>query len=391
MRINDQAYNRLSALKALRTAEPVSRTELARLTGLNGGTITAIVRDLVERGLILEERIPSPGRGRPRVNLRINPEGAYVVGATMTDDARLLAEVADLRGQSVAAGSAAFQGTASLKNLARQFSDLIRNVIAASPITPDRIAQIGIGLPAIVDSRTGVVEFFETFAGLPFPFAAAVEDELRIPTRIDNNINLLARAEHWFGNGTGVEDFTLVLLDLGLGAARYQAGQLVVGSHGLAVELGHTKIVPEGGRPCHCGGHGCLQAYSSISAVVYQAAELAGEAPPQVLDLRERFAGLVQRARSGDAAIVALFESAGRLLGRGIANHINMQDPGQVIVLTRGRDLIELISDPFFEALNRDTLSVLDAREGTTFKQTDEASFARGAAAMVLEQLYLDR
>jgi predicted NBD/HSP70 family sugar kinase len=391
MRINDQAYNRLSALRKLRTAEPVSRTELARLTGLNGGTITAIVRDLVERGLILEERIPSPGRGRPRVNLRINPEGAYVVGATMTDDARLLAEVADLRGQSVAAGSAAFQGTASLKNLARQFSDLIRNVIAASPITPDRIAQIGIGLPAIVDSRTGVVEFFETFADLPFPFAAAIEDALRIPTRIDNNINLLARAEHWFGNGTGVEDFTLILLDLGLGAARYQAGQLVVGSHGLAIELGHTKIVPEGGRPCHCGGHGCLQAYSSISAVVYQAAEQAGEAPPQVLDLRESFADLVQRAHAGDAAIIALFENAGRLLGRGIANHINMQDPGEVIILTRGRDLVELISGPFFEALNRDTLAVLDARERTMFKQADDASFARGAAAMVLEQLYQDR
>lgn len=391
MRINDQAYNRLSALRRLRTAEPVSRTELARLTGLNGGTITAIVRDLVERGLILEERIPSPSRGRPRVNLRINPEGAYVVGATMTDDARLLAEVADLRGQSIASSSAVFHGTAGLENLARQFAGVVRGAIAASPIAPDRIAQIGIGLPAIVDSRSGVVEFFETFADLPFPFAAAIEDELRIPTRIDNNINLLARAEHWFGAGTGVEDFTLILLDLGLGAARYQGGQLVVGSHGLAIELGHTKIVPEGGRPCHCGGHGCLQAYGSISAIVYQAAEQAGEAPPEVLDLRKKFAGLVQRARSGDAAIVALFENAGRLLGRGIANHINMQDPGQVIMLTRGRDLAELISGPFFEALNRDTLSVLDARERTLFRQTDETSFARGAAAMVLEQLYQDR
>lgn len=391
MRMTDQAFNRLSVLKQLRAAEPVSRTDLAGLSGLNGGTITAIIRDLVERGLIVEERVASPGRGRPRINLRINPEGAFVVGATMTDDSRLLAEVADLRGRIVASHAAAFVPTARLDELAAQFSALIDQTIAASPIARKNIAQIGIGLPAIIDSRAGIVSFFETFAGMPFAFAEAVERVLRIPTRIDNNFNMLALSEHWFGDGTGVDDFTLVVLDIALGAAHYQGGQLLIGSHGIEAELGHTKIVPEGGRPCHCGGSGCLQTYSSISGLVHQACELRGEDAPPYNQLRARFTKLAQQARSGDAAIAELIDRGARYLGRGLANHINMQDPDRIVVLTQSRELVDLVSVPFFEALHRDTLPVLRDPSRVTFKQMDETTYARGAAAMVLEQLYLSR
>jgi predicted NBD/HSP70 family sugar kinase len=392
MRMSDQAFNRLSVLKKLRAAEPVSRTDLAELSGLNGGTITAIVRDLVDRGLVLEERLSASGRGRPRVNLRINPEGALVAGATMTADGRLIAEIVDLRGQAVAPALVApYVPTAEPEELARQFVRIIAEAIAASFIAPEGIAQIGIGVPAIVDSNTGVIEFFETVGGLPFPFAAAVERELGIPTRIDNNINLLARSEHWFGADAGIDDFTLVLVDLGLGGARYQHGELLMGSHGIASEMGHTKVVPEGGRPCHCGAEGCLQAYSSMSAIVFQAAELAGEAPPRVHRLRRKFVELAELAKAGDAATMTLFERAGRYLGRAVANHINMQDPGRILLLTRSPDLIALVSKPFFEALHRDTLPVLRDLDRVTFKLMDDASYARGAAAMVLERIYLSR
>lgn len=391
MRISDQMFNRLSVLRKLRAAEPVSRTDLAQLSGLNGGTITAIIRDLVERGLVVEERVASPNRGRPKINLRINPEGAFVAGATMTDDGRLLAVIADLRGQNVSSYAGKLVLTSNLDDLAKGFANVIAQAIADSPIPRESISQIGIGLPAIVDSRHGVVEFFETFEGLPFPFADAVQRQLGIPTWVDNNINILARSERWFGDATAADDFTLVLLDLGLGAARYQAGQLLIGSHGIEAELGHTKILPEGGRPCHCGAFGCLQAYSSMSAIVYQAAELAGEEQPHYLNIRKRFADLAQRAQAGDAAIGALFNRAAHYLGRALANHVNMQDPEHIVVLTRNSDLIALISSPFFEALHRDTLPMLRDASRVTFKQIDEASFARGAAAMVLERLYQER
>lgn len=391
MRLSDQSYNRLSVLKKLRAAEPVSRTDLARLSGLNGGTITVIVRDLLARGMIVEERISSPKRGRPRLNLRINSEGAYVAGATMTGRGRLIAEIVDLRGSILASHTNAFEPPPRLESLARQFSKVITEAIVASRIPKERVSQIGIGLPAIVDGRAGIVEFFETFEDVPFPFAEAVERDLRIPVRIDNNMNLLARSEHWFGDGPGIDDFTLVLLDLGLGAARYQDGQLVIGSRGIEAEFGHTKITPEGGRPCHCGARGCLQAYCSKSAIVYQATERAGEDRPPIYELSRKFRELLERAKVGDAAVAELFNRAGRYLGRALANHINMQDPERIIVLTRSPALVELISDPFFEALHRDTLPALRDRGKIIFKELHESAHTRGAAALVLEQLYQAR
>ena len=308
----------------------------------------------------------------------------------MTDDAHLMAEIVDLRGRPVApARMSPFHPTSRPAELARQFSRLITQAIAASPVPHTGIAQIGIGLPAIVESRSGVIRFFETFEDLPFPFAQAVEQELSIPTRLDNNNNLLARAEHWFGENAAVDDFTLILVDLGLGGARYQDGQLLIGSHGLAAEMGHTKIVPEGGRRCHCGAKGCLQAYSSMSAIVFQAAELAKEKYPPLDSLRAKFEALAKSAASGDAALLKLFEQAAGYLGRAAANHINMQDPARIAILARDANLIALLREPFFEALHRDTLPVLRDPGRVTFKLLDDSSYARGAAAMVLEQVYL--
>jgi predicted NBD/HSP70 family sugar kinase len=128
-----------------------------------------------------------------------------------------------------------------------------------------------------------------------------------------------------------------------------------------------------------------------MSGIVYQACELRGEELPAYDQLRSKFTELAEQARAGDAAIAEMISRGARYLGRGLANHINMQDPDRVVVLTQTRELVDLISEPFFEALHRDTLPVLRDLSRVTFKQMDETTYARGAAAMVLEQLYLSR
>lgn len=391
MRLSDHDFNRLSVLKHLRAAEPISRTDLAQRSGLTGGTITGIVADLVRRGLVIEERVPARTAGRPRINLRINRHGAFAAAAHWSEDSRIVVQLVDLKGEPVHVSRIHFTRTDSLADLARQYADAIAQTIASGPVAMDRIAQTGIGLPAIVNARTGVVELLETFRGAPFPFAATVSRQLGIPTRIDNDNNLIARAEHWFGHGAGVADFTVLLLDLGLGAARYQGGELLLGSRSIEAELGHIKIVPENGRPCHCGAHGCLQSYSSISGIVGMHADLTGDQSPPYFKLRERFAGLVRMAKSGDETVRGLFARAGAYLGTGLANHINMQDPERIVILSRDPDLIELIRSSFLETLHRDTLPVLRDPSKVTFKQLSDQSYSQGAAAMVLEQLYRSR
>lgn len=391
MRILDPEFNRLNVLKKLRAAEPVSRTDLARMTGLTGGSMTAIVGDLVQRGLVIEEKASGTNRGRPRVNLRIDPQGAFVAGATLKVFGEIAVEIVNLRGENVFSFSQPVQPTSSLADLAGQFVRCVTAAIAASPVPSGKVSHVGIGLPAIVDNRAGLVKFLATFDAGPYPFAAAVEEAIGIPTRIDNNINLLARAEHWFGDGAGVDDFTLVLIDLGLGAATYRGGALVVGSHGAEAELGHTKIVPENGRPCHCGAFGCLETYASVSGIVSQHFDRLGRTPPSFLKAKAVLHDLAGQARAGGEDALDLFERTGRYLGIGIANHINMQDPERIVILAREPGLIDLISPAFFDSLHRNTLPPLRDLARVTFKQLDENGYARGAAAMVLEQLYQTR
>jgi predicted NBD/HSP70 family sugar kinase len=222
----------------------------------------------------------------------------------------------------------------------------------------------------------------------PFPFAAAVEKRLGIPVRLDNIMNLLARSEHWFGDTAGIDDFTVVYLDLGLGAGCYRGGQLVTGSHGIEAELGHTKIVADHGRACHCGAHGCLQTYCSISGIVGQYRDALGLPALPYFRLSATLAELVSEARSGDTVAQDIFRRAGRYLGIAIANHIHMQDPERVVILCRETDLVDLISMPFFEALEENTIPALYDQTKYMFGVLTPQSFAKGAVAMVLEQVY---
>ena len=390
MRLPDQKFNRLSVLKILREAQPVSRTELARISDLTGGTITAIVADLVERGLIIEEKMETGSRGRPRVLMSIKPSGAFVVGATLRFDLEgtLVIEISDLAGNSIYSQTASLSATSQWDNLARQYSLAVNECIAASGVDPASIALVGIGLAAIVDNRSGVAIKMETFEPGPFPFADAVAEHLGLPVRLDNIMNLLARAEHWFGATIGVDDFTMIYLDLGLGAGCYRGGQLVTGSHGIEAELGHTKIVPDNGRPCHCGANGCLQAYCSVSGIVGQYRDELGLPDVPYFELGLALADMVNRAHSGDGLVLDIFRRAGRYLGIAVANHINMQDPKRIVILCRDSGLVGLITDSFFDALKQNTLPALFGLTTVTFDNLTPQHFTKGAVAMVLEQMY---
>jgi predicted NBD/HSP70 family sugar kinase/translation initiation factor IF-1 len=388
MRLSDQEHHRLLLLKHLRANEPIARTDLVALTGLTGGTITAITADLLRRGLVIEEKVTAKVPGRPRVNLRINPADKFVVGSTLTADSGFVVEIVNLRGESLSQTTSPLSATTNLEDLARQCAQAVARAIDSSDFERGAIYRIGIGLPAVVDNLRGVVEHMVTFDPGPSNFADIVQSEIGIPTLIDNNTNLLARAEHWFGDGACADDFTLITIDLGVGAALYRGGQLTTGANGIESEFGHVKVVPDTGRSCVCGGRGCLQTYCSISGIVEQYCQARGEPVPGYLDLRVKFEELVARLASGNAMTERIFERAGHYLGIGVANHITMQDPQTIVILTPHVEQLEIMRDSFSKSLERNVFPSLQRRTQIHFKDHDQSIFARGAAAMVLEKIY---
>ena len=387
MRISDQDANRLRVLKAIRRAEPVARTELVELTGLPAWAISDLVGELVDVGVLVEERAPAVGRGRPRIQLRINPEGAFVVGATLTGDLNI--EIANLRGDSLFGRSFAMPLGLELEALGELVAARTEETILASPFPKSAIHSVGVGVAGIVESRSGALLWLPGYGPGPYPFAGLIGERLGLPTNLDGIGNMLTRAEHWFGEDRQVDDFTMVYASFGIVAGQYVDGFLRTGDHGINPTISHVKVTPGEGPACHCGGRGCLERYVSISGIVERVSERRGLArPPPIEPVMAAFRQMAAEAGAGEPVARGAFEFAGQALGVAMANYVNLWDPSRILILAQEPAWAEVVEPPFRAAFAENTHQALRGRVPVQFK-TGEVTFTRGAAAFALERLYL--
>lgn len=388
MRINDHEANRLRLLKAIRRAEPVARTELVQLTGLAGGTISELTADLLRSEILVEEKAPVTGSGRPRMQLHLNPDKYFVLGASLVALGGLEIDIVNLRGDRLYSRTLNLSHADSLDELALQLVGLIDDAIATSPFSKDSIHSVGVGLPATVDSARGMLHWLQTYTSGPFPLAEIMGQRLGLPVTIDNSPNIVARAEHWFGDDRQMDDFCLVMVGLGIGLAQYVDGMLWSGSGGLNPEFSHMKMAYDGGRQCVCGASGCLLTYSSIYGIVCQISEKRGIDAPDLLHMAYVFEEFAREARLGEPVATEVFKCAGHILGTAMANHVNFWNPKRVIVLCASEATAGLMATPFHAALQHNTLPVFLGQASVEFRVASEERYSKGAAALVLEQLY---
>lgn len=388
MRITDQEANRLRVLKAIRRAEPVARTELVGLTGLTSGTITEIVGDLVRRKALLETKSRSVGRGRPRVQLYLNPEAGLVVGAFLLPTSELSVEISNARGDRLFVLNTGMARSPTIQAWAEQIGDIIDATIVSSPFPRERIRRVGVALPAVIDSIGGVVHWLQTYPLESVAVGAIIESRVGLPITVDHSVNVIARAEHWFGDDRQVDDFSMVAVGHGLGLAEYVNGALKIGAHGINSEFAHAKVARADEIVCTCGGRGCLITYASAYGVVLRTATARGLPRPRLRDVFSLFQSFTADARSGEPTAAAAFNLAGEMLGIGVANLINTSDPARVLVLFHDPELADLIKASFQASVQENTLPALRGRAPVDFKIAEEARYSHGAAALVLEQLY---
>lgn len=388
MRMGDYEWNRLQVLKAIRRSEPVSRTDLVKLTGLAGGTITQLTADFVRRGVVIEEKATTGALGRPRMGLRINASGGYVLSVFTLPQGRAAVEIVNLRGDSVFAREAPLKRVATLESWGRQLATIIDETIVASPLSKGDISRVGIVIHGVVDNVRGVVHWLATFPDRGVPFAALMEKRLQIPVVIDNDANVIARAEHWFAQESQVDDFSLIVVDQGVTTAHYVDGMLWTGAHGLNPELGHTKIFSTEELPCYCGMTGCLATYCAVFGIVARVCALRGTEAPSPADSLEAFRQFAVEARKGDPDARAVFSLAGKMLGVAAANMLNERDPGRIIVMAFEPEMIPMISEAFSSALEANTLPPGAGRANVQFKLIDVDHYRKGSAALALEQIY---
>jgi glucokinase-like ROK family protein len=351
--VNDiKAHNMRAVLLALLRYEPVSRVRLAELTGLSSTTITNLISELLEHGIVAEEDAEKIKRrrkvGRPPSALRLVPEAGYAVGIHVGVGS-VRVGVADLRARILSCLTLAHPVEKSSEEVLTETVALVGDVISASGVNPQDVVGIGVGASGLVNPRTGVNVFAPNLGWRDVPIRDWFTERLRMPVCVDNNVRAMALGEALFGAGQDARALAFVYARIGVGAGFVVDGELYYGGGAGAGEIGHTTMIPDGGELCRCGNTGCLETLVSEPAVVRLAEELARQDKQSILatELQREEGRIIERvfaaARAGDKATRAMLEERARYMGVALANLVLTLNPELILlggVLAQGQDLL---------------------------------------------------
>ena len=189
---------------------------------------------------------------------------------------------------------------------------------------------LGLGVPGIIDLESGCIVSAGNLPGWnQYPLRREMESRLGVPVVLENDANCAALGEKWMGAGKDVDDLCVIMLGTGVGGGFVVNGKPWHGVTGMAGEIGHMTVVPEG-VPCACGSHGCLEQYASATAIRRMAMEaIAAKSSPALLEMARANPNFSARtvfeyAERGDPAALRIFDTAGKALGIALANLINV-------------------------------------------------------------------
>jgi glucokinase len=216
-----------------------------------------------------------------------------------------------------------------------------------------RIEAVGVGAAGYVDKDRAVVRFAPNLAWRQVDLRADLQSRLGLPVVVENDANAAAWGEFSFGAGLDVDDLLLVTVGTGVGGGIVLGGDLVRGAFGVAAEVGHLRVVPDG-VACGCGNRGCWEQYASGSALVRRVRESAPSDPrAQGLVIAaggdpEAITGpmVTEAARTGDSFAIDQLAEAGRWLGEGIASLAALLDPAVVVIGGGVSEADELLLGP---------------------------------------------
>lgn len=363
--------NRSAILAHLGAHGPASRADLARALNVSPALMTALTKDLLSDGLLVElEHSPSQG-GRPARMLGLASVAGRAIGIKVVADHVAFVEVG-IDGAVRRSASEPFD--ASGVTMLADLTTLLRRFIAGGSQEP--ILGIGVGVPGSVDRQgNGLVDSAQ-LGWQQVPIGAALRREFALPVLVENNVNALAVAERLYGVGRQHENFLVVTIGTGVGAGIVIDGVVLRGTAGGAGEIGHIPV-SEDGPLCSCGNRGCLEALIGEAALVRRARE-AG-----VLAGQSGMPALRAAADAGDRSASIIFGEAGHTLGRALAGVVHTLDPEIIIVLGEGTAAWSHWSFGFETALRS---SLIPSRRGipVAVETWADESWAQGAAAIVL-------
>ncbi|OSP56617.1 ROK family transcriptional regulator [Pseudoruegeria sp. SK021] len=369
----------------IRSSGRISRSDVAKDLGVSPGSVTAIVAGLMDAGFVRESPSPSRDtlRGRPPVDLTIIPEARFVIGVNMRADQHM-AVVADSCGKTLAyAEKSHSAGRMDVPAMLEDLDELIGRVLKTSGLARNQISALGLGLPGFVDHAAGMVHWSPILRDRKVELRAALESRFPFSVQIDNDANLLAMAESWFGVGRKLSDFAVVTIEQGVGMGLILDNAIYRGALGLGLEIGHTTVQLDGAL-CRCGQRGCLEAYVADYALVREASTAMEWDPRVARSPQQALEMLFDQAKAGNDAARLIFNRAGRYLSLGLANVIRIFDPELLIISGARLRYDYLYAEEVLAEMHSFSDQIGRQRTRVEINTWGDLVWVRGAVAMAL-------
>lgn len=313
--------NRSVVLNLIRRRQPISRADLARVSGLQRSTVSLITEKLIEEAWVVngpQGRLP---RGRRPTFLRLNERRAILVADIRPT--QITIAVADVNGRFLSQErmlTPADPETA-VKTLAGRFCQMMQT-------NPDLIFEgIGISVPGRYDQSAQRVVFAPNLKWSQVDLQTPIEKATGIRVEVENAANACVLAEVWFGHSENVRDMVAITVSEGIGAGIFTNGQLSRGAYGMAGEFGHIPFDPDG-PVCTCGGRGCWELFASNRAALRYYHE-SSSTPENGLT----FTDLLALAEAKDALAMKSIDKMAHALGRGMRMIVSTLAPEEIVVV----------------------------------------------------------
>jgi predicted NBD/HSP70 family sugar kinase len=325
--------NRFEVLRHIIAVSTVSRQEIATETGLSLATVSNLVGELLEAGLLVEVGFEDSGGGRPRGLISVQPAGGVLVGVDVAET-YVHVELFDAALSVVAAVDVELHPEENRpEEVVGHIVSSVRTAVERAGATYDRVLGVGVSVPGQVDRSGGVSVFAPNWDWHDVPLRSLLAEQLNLPLYLDNPPRAAVVAELWFGAGRGRDDVVVLNLGTGVGAGLAFRGSLYRGATNSAGEWGHITLVIDG-RPCHCGSRGCVETYVGAPGIMQHLRDLDPASP--MLHDDDQTATIEALARgyeAGDPVATKVVGETARYLGVAIAGMVNLANP-EVIVLS---------------------------------------------------------
>ena len=387
--------NTKNVLDIIRKHGPISRIEIAEITGLTPATITNITSELIDNKLIIEGEAGDSSGGRRPIMLKIRTDYYRVIGIYI-GSRKIRIITSDLMANIKHKKEIKYdKDEVSIEYVKEILDRELVPIISKYRSKNKGLVGIGVGIHGVVDNKRGVSVIAPNLGWKNANIAEMLSESYGIPVFIDNNTRTMALGENWFGSGKNASSFFCLNIEYGVGGSFFINDKPVNGISFGAGEIGHTTV-DINGEICNCGNRGCLETVASVKALLKQAYEqypqnksskiYKGNEINSINDIMPE--DLYEAAKQGDELAVSLIKKMGENIGIGIANIINILNPELVIINGEIISTGEILLTPIIETVRRRGFSNSVNSTGIVLSKLGSVAYLKGAVVLATQHIF---